>query len=177
MVTAHVFIATSLDGFIARPDDGIDWLPLEPVEDFGYDDFIAGMDMLVMGRGTYEKVVTFDTWLYDIPVLVLSRQLAGTPVPEALQGKVRFAALTPGQVLEELGRQNVRRVYVDGGQVIQSFLREGLIEDLVITSIPVLLGAGKPLFGSVPADIRLELVASRAFTVSGAVQSTYRVLP
>lgn len=178
MITGHVFIATSLDGFIARRDGDIGWL-LErdgTGEDHGYDDFIPDIDMIVMGRGSYEKVVTFEKWFYNRPVLVLSKQLAGTPVPEALQGKVRFADLSPIEAMEELERQQVRRVYVDGGQLIQSFLREGLISDMVITTVPVLIGSGRPLFGELPHDISLELVASRTFP-SGMVQSTYRVVP
>ncbi|WP_456282049.1 dihydrofolate reductase family protein [Cupriavidus sp. JZ107] len=177
MITAHVFIATSLDGFIARRDGDIDWLLQrdDPREDHGYTDFIADKDWIVMGRGSYEKVQTFDPWPYDRPVLVLSKQLAGTPVPEALKGKVRFADQTPKEAMAALARENVRRVYVDGGQLVQSFLREGLIADMVITTVPVLIGAGRPLFGELPHDIDLALVSSRSFP-SGLVQSTYRVV-
>ncbi|MDF0732073.1 dihydrofolate reductase family protein [Pseudomonas entomophila] len=177
MTTAHVFIATSLDGFIARPDGHLDWLPMRPAEgeDFGYDTFIADIDLLVMGRGTFDKVVGFDPWPYHVPVLVLSRQLAGTAVPERLHGKVRFAETPPAQLMRELEQQGVRRVYVDGGQLVQSFLREGLVSDLVITTVPVLIGAGRPLFGALARDVALELVASRALPASGMVQSTYRV--
>ena len=98
MATAHVFIATSLDGFIARPDGDIDWLLQrdDQTEDHGYLAFIADKDVIVMGRGSYEKVLTFDTWFYDRPVVVLSEQLAGSPVPEALKGKLRFSNLHPG---------------------------------------------------------------------------------
>lgn len=177
MITGHVFIATSLDGYIARRDGDIDWLLQRDAsgEDHGYDDFIADIDMIVMGRGSYEKVVTFEKWFYNQPVLVLSKQLAGTPVPEELQGKVRFADLNPVEAMQELERQQVRRVYVDGGKLIQSFLREGLISDMVITTVPVLIGSGRPLFGDLPRDIDLELVSSRQFR-SGMVQSTYRVV-
>ncbi len=150
MVTTHVFIAVSLDGYIARQNDDIDWLLQrdDPTEDHGYEAFIADKEWIVMGRGSYEKVLTFDAWPYERPVLVLSRQLAGTPVPEALKGKVQFSCRTPKEVLDDLAAQNVHRVYLDGGKVIQSFLREGLVADMVITTVPVLLGAGKPLFGT-----------------------------
>ncbi|WP_342050890.1 MULTISPECIES: dihydrofolate reductase family protein [unclassified Cupriavidus] len=177
MTTGHVFIATSLDGFIARPDGDIGWL-LErddPAEDHGYPDFIADKDMIVMGRGTYEKVLTMGEWAYDRPVLVLSRKLAGTPVPEALQGKVRFSDSAPAVAMAQLDAEGVRRVYVDGGQVVQSFLREGLIADLVVTTVPVLIGAGRPLFGSLAHDVSLTLASIRHFP-SGLVQSTYRVM-
>ncbi|OZV03404.1 deaminase [Enterobacter cloacae] len=176
MVTTHVFIAVSLDGYIARENDDIDWLLQrdDPTEDHGYTAFIADKEWIVMGRGSYEKVVTFDTWPYDRPVLVLSRQLADTPVPEALKGKVQFSRRAPKEVLDDLVAQNVHRVYLDGGRVIQSFLREGLVADMVITTVPVLLGSGKPLFGALPRDIDLTLVSSRSFP-SGLVQSHYRV--
>ncbi|MHA3735487.1 dihydrofolate reductase family protein [Pseudomonas sp. Eth.TT006] len=177
MVTAHVFIAVSLDGFISRPDGDIDWLLQrdDQTEDHGYGTFIADKDVIVMGRGSYEKVLTFDTWFYDRPVVVLSRQLAGTPVPEALQGKVRFSSLAPVELMAELASQGIARVYVDGGQVVQSFLRDGLVTDMVITTVPVLIGSGRSLFGALEHDIALKLIASRGFP-SGLVQSTYSIL-
>jgi len=177
MTTAHVFIAISLDGFIARQDGDINWL-LErddPTEDHGYTDFIADKDMIVMGRGSYEKVLTLGAWPYDKPVLVLSEQLANTPVPDMLKGKVRFSSSYPKLTMAELAKENVRRVYVDGGRLVQSFLRDGLIDDMVITSVPVLIGSGRPLFGELPQDIDLALVSSRSFP-SGLVQSTYRII-
>ncbi len=177
MITVHVFIAVSLDGFIARHDGDISWLLQrdDPEEDHGYTDFIADKDVIVMGRGSYEKVLTFDKWPYDRPVIVLSKQLAGSRVPEELKGKLQFSGLGPRKLLEDLEEQNFRRVYVDGGQVIQSFLREGLINDMVITTIPVLIGGGRPLFGYLAQDTDLELVWSRTFP-SGLVQSGYRFL-
>lgn len=177
-ITAHVFIATSLDGFIARTDGSIDWLLQrdDPAEDHGYANFIADKDAIVMGRGSYEKALTLGPWAYDRPVVVLSRQLQGSPVPAALEGKVRFCGQTPRELLEDLARQRVRRVYVDGGQVVQSFLREGLIHDMVITTVPVLIGSGRPLFGALAGDVDLQLAGSRSFP-SGLVQSTYRVRP
>jgi len=175
LISAHVFIATSLDGYIARPDGDIGWLLQRdaPDEDHGYGDFIADKDVIVMGRGSYEKVLGFDSWPYDRPVLVLSKQLAGAPVPEALRGKVRFSDAAPTQVMAELASQGVHRVYVDGGQLVQSFIRAGLVEDMVLSTVPVLIGAGRPLFGALPRDLDLALVASRSFP-SGLVQSTYR---
>lgn len=178
MTTTHVFIATSLDGFIARPDGDIGWLLQrdDSTEDHGYAAFIADKDAILMGRGTYEKALTFGAWPYDVPVLVLSQQLADGPVPDALKGKVRFTGCTPREAIEQLAGENVRRIYVDGGQLIQSFLRDGLITDMVITTVPVLIGSGKPLFGALTRDIDLELTSSRSFP-SGLVQSTYRLVP
>jgi len=176
MPTTHVFIATSLDGFIARQDGGIDWLLRrdDPAEDHGYEAFIADKDLIVMGRGSYEKVLSFEAWPYDRPVLVLSSQLTDASVPGALRGRVRFSSRSPKEVVKELAEQNVRRVYLDGGRVVQAFLREGLVHEMVITTVPVLLGSGRPLFGALPHDVDLTLVASRSFP-SGLVQSTYRV--
>jgi dihydrofolate reductase len=179
VTTAHVFIATSLDGYIARQNGDIDWLPQHPIpgEDLGYEGFIADIDMIVMGRGTYEKVAAFDHWPYAVPVLVLSKQLAGTPVPEALINKLQFSSLEPAEIMKNLEKENIRRVYVDGGQVVQSFLREGLITDMTLTVIPTLIGAGRPLFGALGQDCFLQLVSSQSFPISGIVQSTYRLKP
>lgn len=178
MITGHVFIATSVDGYIARSDGDIGWLLRrdDPAEDHGYADFIVDKDMIVMGRGSYEKILSFDPWPYDRPVLVLSKQLTGTPIPDSLQGKLRFSDLSPLEAMKELARQNVQQVYVDGGQLVQSFLRDGLIQDMVITTVPVLIGAGRPLFGTLPHDLDLALISSRSFP-SGLVQSTYRICP
>ncbi len=176
MPTGHVFIATSLDGFIARLDGSLDWLilPEHEGEDHGYTAFIQGIDAIIMGRGTYETVSAFDPWPYDKPVLVLSRQLAGTTPPEALRGKVTFADLTPGVAMEHLGQQGASRVYVDGGQIVQAFLREGLVADMVLSRIPVLLGEGRSLFGATGRDIPFAHEETRSFP-SGLVQSRYRV--
>jgi dihydrofolate reductase len=176
MITGHVFIATSLDGFIAREDGDIEWLLSrdDPNEEHGYQDFIRDIDGLVMGRGSFDAVSRFEAWPYDKPVLVLSKALAGSPVPDRLQGRVRFAELTPRAAMAMLAGEGWRRVYVDGGQVVQSFLRERLIADMVVTRIPVLLGAGRPLFGPTGGDIPLTHLATKAFP-SGLVQSHYRI--
>jgi dihydrofolate reductase len=177
MITGHVFIAISLDGYIARLDGDINWLLQrdDPEEDHGYPDFIADKNCIVMGRGSYEKALSIEKWPYERPVLVLSKQLVGTPVPKELHGKVSFSNLTPAETMKELARKGLRRVYVDGGQIVQSFLREGLIADMVITTVPVLIGTGRPLFGALPRDTDPALVFSRSFP-SGLVQTTYRVL-
>ena len=176
MITGHVFIATSLDGFIARKDGTIDWLLSrdDPAEDHGYQDFIKDMDGLVMGRGSFEGVAAFDPWPYDKPVIVLSKTLAASPVPAHLVGRVRFLDMTPTATMEMLAMEGWRRVYVDGGQIVQSFLREGLIADMVVTQVPVLIGEGRPLFGPIAGDIPLTHVMTKAFP-SGLVQSLYRV--
>ncbi|MDT8465764.1 dihydrofolate reductase family protein [Alcaligenes nematophilus] len=175
MSTAHVFIGTSLDGFIAKPDGDIVWLleRSDPAEDHGYMAFIADKDAVVMGRGTYEKVLTFDVWPYQLPVVVLSRQLADTSVPEHLQGKVRFSRQTPEQLMEQLAAENLQRIYVDGGQLIQSFLRAGLVHEMILSTMPVLIGEGRRLFGDVNQDMDWRLLSSQSFP-SGLVQSRYQ---
>jgi dihydrofolate reductase len=178
MISGHVFIATSLDGFIATKDGGIEWLMSrsDPTEDYGYDGFIGGVDAIVMGRGCYEKVLSFDSWPYDKPVLVLSKQLAEKVVPRHLEGRVRFFDLSPRAAMEKLTHEGCRRVYVDGGQIIQSFLCEGLISDMVVTQVPVLLGEGRRLFGRLDREISLSLLQTKSFA-SGLVQSKYQVKP
>ncbi|WP_309663185.1 dihydrofolate reductase family protein [Tabrizicola sp.] len=176
MPTGHVFIATSLDGFISRPDGSLDWLisPDHAGEDHGYDAFMRDIDAIVMGRGTYEAVLAFDSWPYSKPVLVLSKRLAGTAVPPALHGKVNFADMTPQAAMEHLRQQGASRVYVDGGPIVQAFLRDGLIADMVVSRIPVLIGEGRCLFGPTGRDIAFSHAKTTAFP-SGLVQSFYRL--
>lgn len=176
MVTGHVFIATSLDGFIARADGDIEWLIRrdDPSEDHGYYDFIKTMDGIVMGRGTFEKALTFDGWHYSVPVVVLSKTLKAADVPEHLRDKVEISASPPRDLMAQLAQKGWKRAYIDGGKTIQSFLREGLIDDLVITTAPVLLGDGLRLFGPLTEDISLVHTETHAFP-SGLVQSKYRV--
>lgn len=176
MISGHVFIATSLDGYIARTDGGIDWLLSRdhPDEDHGYNAFIKDIDGLIMGRGTFEKALSFDPWPYALPVVVMSKTLTFAKVPVHLRDKVRIVDLSPSQLMKSLEQEGWKRTYVDGGQVIQSFLREKLIADLVITTVPVLLGRGRPLFGLLNEDVSLTHLKTAAFP-SGLVQSTYRV--
>jgi dihydrofolate reductase len=171
--TGAVFIATSLDGYIARPDGDIDWLTgrAEHAGETGYDTFIAGIDALVMGRGTYETALTFDAWPYEgRRVLVLSTRLEPGADP-----RVQVVRDVPAAVAA-LVAAGARRVYVDGGRVVQSFLAAGLVQELTLTTAPVLLGGGLPLFGPLDRDVSLE---HRSTTVLGGgfVQSVYAALP
>ncbi len=175
--TCSVFVATSLDGFIARPDGRIDWLEPQNArvpagEDCGYGAFVAGVDAIVMGRHTFEQALGFEPWPYAPPVVVMSRR--GVAVPPALVGRVSVADEDPPALVGRLGAAGLRRLYVDGGQTIRAFLAAGLIDEPTITTVPVLIGQGRPLFGAPMADVGLELVASRAYPF-GFVQSTYRV--
>jgi dihydrofolate reductase len=177
MTTGHIFIATSLDGFIARPDGAIEWLiqHTNPDEDHGYDAFMAQINVIVMGRGTYQTVLAFDPWPYALPVVVLSRSLAAEDVPTHLAGQVRITALPPRAVMAGLAAEGYKRAYIDGGQIIQAFLRDGLIADMVITRVPVLIGSGRSLFGPLDGtDIALSHLQTQSFP-SGLVQSHYQI--
>ncbi len=173
-ITGHVFIAASLDGYIARSDGDIEWLiPYSEMgEDHGYQSFTDSIDGIVMGRGSFEKALMFKTWLYDKPVIVMSRTLKDIPAP--LASKVTIASQSPETVMQNLAAQGMRRVYVDGGKIIQSFLRAGLIADMIVTHVPLLLGGGIPLFGEQDGDIALRHVGTSSFP-SGLVQSKYRI--
>ncbi|NKL21127.1 dihydrofolate reductase family protein [Rhizobium leguminosarum] len=177
MITGHVFIATSLDGFIARESGEIDWLLKhdQAGEDHGYDDFIRDIDVIVMGRGTYVAVRSMGDWFYTRPVLVLSEQLAQQEVPSELHGKVRFSDKPPEEAMAMLQSEGARRAYVDGGRIIQSFLQLDMISDMVITRVPILLGTGRPLFGDGQRDVALAHKGTRSFP-SGLVQSSYEVI-
>jgi dihydrofolate reductase len=172
---ASVFIATSLDGFIARQDGGLDWLPADGGEPHGYDEFIAMVDAIVMGRKTFETVLGFDAWPYGPkPVVVLSTNPAKLKAPQGVA--CEFMSGSPPEIVDRLAQRGLQHLYIDGGVTIQRFLEAGLIQRLIITRIPVLLGSGIPLFGPLPRDIQLQHVATRSFP-SGMVQSEYVVSP
>ena len=169
---ASVFIGTSLDGFIARENGDLDFLPPGGGEPHGYDEFMATVDALVIGRKTFETVLSFATWPYgEKLVFVLStRPLAPAPpgaVVERMSGP-------PSDIVSHLAARGIRHAYVDGGITIQRFLEAGLIQRLIITRVPVLIGAGIPLFGPLQRDLALTHVATRHYA-SGLVQSEYLV--
>ena len=173
-----MFIAQSLDGFIARKDGGIDWLPApETREDgtpevFGYNEFMDGIDMLVMGRGSFEKVLSFGEWPYKKPVTVLTNK--GVSIPENLSQSVRSMSGDPADIVQKLAHQGFQHLYIDGGNTIQQFLRAGLIQKLIISTMPVLIGSGLPLFGELPNDIKLQDITTTSFP-NGIVQSEYEI--
>jgi len=173
---ASVYIATSLDGFIARPDGGLDWLKHDSGgDDYGFYDFMSTVDTLVMGRNSYETVLTFGEWPYEgTPVVVMSQTLDNAAIPQHLTGKVEITADTPKALVEKLGNEGRKHLYIDGGKIIRSFLNEGLIQELIISRIPVLIGQGIPLFGPLDNDIQLTHLETKTYP-SGLVQSRYRV--
>ncbi len=176
MTTGHVFIATSLDGFIARTNHDIDWLMKIDTgdEDQGYFDFIKSVDGIVMGRGSYEKVLTFETWPYDIPVVVMSKTLTDVDIPDHLTDKISLTSLPPTALMDKLSADGWSRAYIDGGRIIQSFIKLGLIQDIIITTIPILIGDGIRMFGEIEKDIDLEHITTKSFK-SGLVQNHYKL--
>lgn len=179
MTKCSVFIATSLDGFISRTDGSIDWLNkanavLPEGEDCGYAQFMSTVNALVMGRNTFEQVLSFGEWSYgSTPVVVLSRQLKS--LPGNVPATVSVSAGDPAKLVQRLSAKGLSHLYVDGGLTIQSFLAAGLIDEIIITTIPILLGEGKPLFGPLLGDVGLEHVSTIACDF-GFVQSKYRVV-
>ncbi|MGM0588760.1 MAG: dihydrofolate reductase family protein [Bacteroidota bacterium] len=175
-----VFIATSLDGFIARPNGSLDWLnessdgSSDPAEDFGYQAFMEDIDALVMGRNTFDKVLSFGEWPYgSTRVYVAShRELEDA---NALPEQVQRVAGSPPQIVEQLAEKDAHHLYIDGGQTIQQFLRSGLIQQITITRVPVLIGEGISLFGSLEQDLTLNHLSTRTFE-NGFVQSQYEVI-
>jgi len=173
-IACSVFIATSLDGYIAREDGALDWLP-QIAEEHGYDAFMATIDAHVIGRHTFEWVLAYGgPWLYTKPVVVLT---SGAP-PAELPGEARdleFMAGDPRAVVARLAERGWTSLYVDGGVTIQRFLEARLITRMILTRVPVVIGRGIPLFGPTARDIVLEHVGTKAFA-SGLVTSEYRVV-
>lgn len=175
---ASVYIATSVDGFIARANGELDWLPsgidADSGEDYGYQAFMDSVDAIAMGRNTYETVLRLGPWPYgEKPVVVLSSR--PVDIPAAIAGTVFSMSGTPTEVAQQLAQRGFQHLYVDGGKTIQAFLNAGLIQNLTLTRVPVLLGSGIPLFGLLVQDVKLRHLETRSFD-NGFVQSRYEVL-
>jgi len=168
-----VYVGTSLDGFIARKDGDIDWLVKyqnKEVHD-SYHEFISRIDAMVIGRGTYEKVLSFPEWPYEKKVFVLSTSLK--QIPGTLNEKATLVAMKPAELLNYLSDKGFSNIYIDGGKVIQSFLREDLVDELIITKVPELIGTGIPLFGYLDNDLRFEHIKTNIYS-DGLVKSQYK---
>ncbi len=174
-MTISVFVGVSVDGFIARLKGELDFLDAGGDEPHGYEEFIATVDTIVMGRNTFETVLGFGTWPYGEKLVVV---LSGRPLDLSLAagrgGRVEHMSGPPADIAATLSDRGVQHVYVDGGMTIQGFLRAGLVNRLVISRVPVLIGSGIPLFGTLPRDVPLRHVATRTFR-GGLVQSEYEV--
>jgi dihydrofolate reductase len=179
-VTASVFVGISLDGFLARPDGNIDWLTGGDNgggdgAEYGYDEFIKDIDVIVMGRKSFEKVLTFEKWFYgDKRVAVLSSRPLDLARAKAWGARVEQMSGTPEEIVAKLAAQGAFRLYVDGGETIRRFLGAGLIQRVILSRLPVLIGQGIPLFGPLEKDIRLKHEKTKVYD-GGMVQSTYTV--
>ena len=157
-----VFIAQSLDGFIAGPNGELDWLDIVNIPDgtnTGYFEMIDEVDALLMGRNTYEIVQGFDIeWPYKKHVFVLSNTL--NSVTKSLKKKVTIVNGYLESVLNEIHQKGFHCLYVDGGKLIQSLLNKDLIDEMRITTLPIILGNGIPLFGDIKNRLTFELKSS-----------------
>ena len=172
-MTVSVFIGTSVDGFIARRNGALDFLPLGGGEPHGYAEFFASIDVLVIGRNTFETVLNFPQWPYGQKrVVVLSSRPLDFSVVKG--GVVEQMSGPPEEIVANLAARGVQHIYVDGGVTIQEFLRAGLIQRIIITRVPVHIGDGIPHFGSLRRDIRLRHVATNHYA-SGLVKTEYEV--
>ncbi len=184
-----VYIATSLDGFIARTDGTLDWLEgssgdvtdssdegsNDSAEDYGFWEFFNTVDTMVMGRGTYDFVAASGQWVYeDKRVIVLSSTLGANDVAPHVVGKLEIVSIDPVDLVAKLAAEGAEHVYVDGGVTIQQFLRAGLVDELILSRMPVLIGSGIPLFGELTSDVQLVHVETKEFP-SDLVQSKYSV--
>ena len=168
-----VFIAHSVDGYIATDDDRLDWLDVAAAEgeDYGFDAFLADVDLIAMGRSTYDFIKDFPELPYGgRPVHVFTHQALGP------RDGFAFYARTPEEAIAAWEEAGVRRVYIDGGSLISQFLEAGLVDDLLLTSAPILLGSGKPLFHRIGRQTPLRLVSTQAFP-SGMLNRLYERVP
>lgn len=168
-----VYIGTSLDGFIAKADGNIDWLTQYANDDaiHAYEEFMNGVDAIVIGRGTFEKILTFPSWPYNKKAFVLSTTLK--KLPDTLEDKATLLSMKPQELLSYLSVMGFSSIYVDGGKVIQGFLKEDLIDDLIISKVPLLIGTGIPLFGFLDVDLRFKHIKTEVQS-NGLVRSYYK---
>jgi dihydrofolate reductase len=170
-----VFIAQSLDGFIADRNNGLEWLEMVPNPnglDLGYASFMQRVDALLMGRNTFDTICSFDIdWPYTKPVFVVSNSLS--EIPEKYKGKIELVKGNLQAVLESIHAKGYESLYIDGGKTIQNLLKEDLIDEIIVTTIPILLGGGAALFGELPMEQKYDLMESKVL-LNQIVQSTYK---
>lgn len=179
MVKVSIFIGTSLDGFIARDNGDIDWLndankKVTPGEDFGFNSFLESVDLIIMGRKTFEQVIPFDRWPYkDTKMIILTSN--NIEVPEKLKKTVTTSDMSsPEQLIKELPDQSTNHIYVDGGIVIQDFLSAKLVDEITVTIVPILIGKGKSFSGLLTKDLSLQHLKTTVYDF-GFVQNKYKI--
>lgn len=154
----YVYIATSIDGYIATLSGGLDWLeniPNPDESDFGYNDFIKRIDAIVMGKNTFKKVLSFESWPYNKKVFVLSNSIKS--IPKELSNKVEVISGYIPDIVTKLNNDGYLNLYIDGGKTIQSFLKYDLIDEMIITRASLLLGSGIPLFNTLDSSINFAI--------------------
>lgn len=166
-----LYIATSLDGYIATPEGDLGFLSVveQPGEDYGYSTFIKTIDTVILGRKTYDKVLSF-----GIPFPHADkRTYVITRTPRATEGNIVFYTGSLPELVAQLKNENGKNIFVDGGaEVVHELMRHNLIDEFVISTIPVFLGEGIPLFRSGRPQLKLQLISSTSFE-KGLVQSHY----
>ena len=167
-----VYIGTSLDGFIARKDGDIDWLTQFADDEaiYAYEEFMNRIDAIVIGRGTFEKVLTFSSWPYEKKVFVLSNSIK--ELPNALRDKVILRSMKPEELLSYLSSMGFSSIYIDGGKVIQDFLKKDMIDEMIIAKAPILIGSGIPLFNYIDTDLQFKHIRTEVQS-NGLIRSYY----
>ena len=169
---SKVYIGTSLDGFIARKDGDFSWLSQFANDEAikAYEEFINTIDAIVIGKGTFEKVLTFSSWPYTKKVFVLSTSIK--EVPDSVKEKAVILSMKPKDLLLYFSGLGILNIYIDGGLVIQNFLKEDLVDELIIAKVPILIGSGIPLFGYLDIDLQFRHIRTEIQT-NGLVRSYY----
>ena len=167
-----IYIGTSIDGYIAREDGSIDWLENYNNNEIfkNYSEFIKKIDAVIIGKGTFEKVLTFPSWPYDKMVFVLSSSIK--KLSNNIKGKAEVISMKPKEVLNILNSRNFTTVNIDGGKVIQSFLRDDCIDEMIISKVPVLLGKGIPMFSQLDSELLFNHIGTNVYS-NGLVMSRY----
>lgn len=170
----YVYIAASLDGYIAKKNGSLDWLmeiPNDEGSDFGFSEFIKNIDAIIMGRNTYDKVLSFNEWSVDKPVFILSSTLKS--LDDKLKDKAEIISGSPESVIDEMNARKYKNLYIDGGKTIQGFIEKGLIDVMIITRVPIILGGGYPLFGKLENEQKYEHIKTEVLN-NTLVKSYYK---
>ncbi len=171
-MTTKVYVGTSLDGFIARKDGDFGWLSGFASDEAikAYEAFIEKVDAIVIGKNTFEKVLAFSSWPYTKKVFVLSKSMK--EVPDAVKGKVIILSMRPKDLLVHLANLGFLNLYIDGGVVIQDFLKEDLVDELTVAKAPILIGSGIPLFDYLESDLPFRHISTQVQS-NGLVRTWY----